>query len=259
MTADPDRPNVLAVVTDQQRWDTLGAYDCPMEVTPTLDGLARRGSLVRRAITPRPTCGPFRAAFHVGKFATETGVWRGSFPLSDDERTLAHRFSAAGYDVGFVGDWHLGGTFDAPVPPDRRGGYDDDWLAADVPEFTSQPDEGHLFDAEEEEVTFDRYRVDAFTEFATDAVESLSEPFFLVVSYLEPHHRNDQWTFVAPDGYADRYGANPYVPPDLTDHPGDRYQELPDYSGIVRRLDECVGDPLAALDESGVREETIVA
>ena len=259
MSAAPDRPNVLAVLTDQQRWDTLGAYDCPMELTPTLDGLARRGSLVRRAITPQPTCGPFRATFHVGKFATETGVWRGSLPLPDGERTLADRFSAAGYDVGFVGDWHLGGTFDAPVPPEKQGGYDDYWCAADVPEFTSQPDGGHLFDAEGEEVEFRRPRMDAFTEFAREGLRSLSEPFFLVVSYLEPHHQNDKWTFVAPDGYAEPYDTNPYVPPDLAGMPGDWYRELPDYYGLVRRLDECVGDLLSTLEELGVREETVVA
>jgi arylsulfatase A-like enzyme len=250
---------VLAVLTDQQRWDTLGVYGSPMELTPTLDALARRGTLVKRAITPQPTCGPFRGSFHTGKFATETGVWRGSLPLPEDEVTLAHRFSAAGYDVGFVGNWHVGGTFDAPVPPERQGGYDDYWRAADVPEFTSRPTEGHLFDADGETVTFDRYRANAFTEFAIDAVRSLSEPFFLVVAYVEPHQQNDLWTFVAPDGYAERYRLNPYVPPDLAEFPGDWYDELPDYYGTVRRLDECVGDLLAALDDRGVRDDTVFA
>jgi arylsulfatase A-like enzyme len=257
--SDATPPNVLAILTDQQRWDTVGAYGCPMDLTPTLDELANRGTTVERAISPQPTCGPFRAAFQTGKFATETDVWRGSIPLPDDERTLAHHFADAGYDVGYVGNWHLAGTFDAPVPESRRGGYDDFWIAADVPEFTSQPTEGHLYDADGDRVAFEKYRADAFTEYATTALETLSEPFFLVVSYLEPHHQNDQWTFVAPDGYARHHETDPYVPPDLRDVPGNWFRELPDYYGIIERLDECVEELLDALRERSVCDDTVVA
>ncbi|WP_256390793.1 sulfatase-like hydrolase/transferase [Natronoarchaeum rubrum] len=252
-------PNVLVLMTDQQRWDTLGAYGSPMDLTPTLDTLARRGTVVERAISPQPVCAPFRAAFHTGRFATEAGVWRESMALDEAEPTLAHHFSEAGYDVGFVGNWHVGGAFDEPVAPERQGGYVDFWRAADVPEFTTQPNEGHLFDGEGNEVTFDQYRTDAFTDFAIDALDELSEPFFLVVSYLEPHHQNDRWEFVAPDGYAERYETDPYVPPDLQDFPGDWQRELPDYYGMVERLDEAVAELLDALDERSVREETVVA
>lgn len=259
MVADRTPPNVLAVLTDQQRWDTVSAYGAPTDLTPTLDALAQRGTLVERAITPQPGCTPFRASFQTGKFATETGVWRESIALDESAETLAHRFSDAGYDVGFVGNWHIGGTFDEPVPAALRGGYEDYWLAADVPEFTSQPDHGRLYDETGSPVTFDEYRTDAFTRFAKDALESLSEPFFLVVSYLEPHHQNDKWTFVAPDGYAERYETDPYVPPDLTDQHGDWYSELPDYYGMVKRLDECIGDLLDALDRMNVRDDTVVA
>jgi len=257
--SERSQPNVLAVLTDQQRWDTLGTYGCPMDVTPTLDALARRGTRIEHAISPQPTCGPFRAAFQTGRFATETGVWRGSIPLPDDQRTLAHHFADAGYDVGYVGNWHLAGTFDAPVPADRRGGYDDFWLAADVPEFTSKPTEGYLYDADGAEVAFEQYRADAFTEYAKRAIESLSEPFFLVVSYLEPHHQNDEWTFVAPEDYAQRHATNPHVPRDLRDLPGNWFRELPDYYGIVERLDECVDDLLGALRQRNALDETVVA
>ncbi|MBX0294585.1 sulfatase-like hydrolase/transferase [Haloarcula nitratireducens] len=252
-------PNVLAVLTDQQRWDTLGAYDSPMDLTPTLDRLAQRGTLVERAISPQPVCRPFRAAFHTGQFATETGVWREGLELGEDRTTLAHRFAEAGYDVGFVGSWHLGGTFDEPVPTENRGGYDDFWRAADVPEFTSKPYEGHLYDEAGERVSFEKYRTDAFTDFAATALDSLSEPFFLVVAYLEPHHQNDMWTFVAPDGYAERYETDPYVPADLENRPGDWFRELPDYYGMVERLDESIGDLLGALETRGLRGDTVVS
>lgn len=253
------RPNILVVLTDQQRWDTVGAYGCPMGLTPNLDALAREGCTVERAISPQPLCGPFRAAFQTGKYATETRVWRNSMPLPAEESTLADYLGEAGYDAGFVGSWHLAGTFDEPVSRDQRGGYGDYWLAADIAEFTTQPTAGTLFDADGDPVTFDQYRADAFTGFALDALDHLTEPFLLVVSYVEPHNQNDQWTFVAPDGYADRHEKNPHVPGDLAGRPGDWYSELPDYYGMVERLDECLGRLLDGLEREGVRDETVVA
>jgi arylsulfatase A-like enzyme len=257
--AGPDDPNVLAILTDQQRWDTVGAYGSPLDVTPTLDGLAREGCLVEQMMSPQPTCGPAHAAFQTGQFGTETCVWRNSMPLSEDVVTMGEHFQRAGYDVGFVGSWHLAGTFDEPVPRERRRGYDDFWIAADIPEFTTQPHEGTLYDGDGDPVEFDGYRADAFTDFGVEALESLSEPFVLVVCYIEPHNQNDQWTFVAPEGYADRHDKNPYVPGDLRDRPGNWYSELPDYYGMVERLDECVDRLLRALDRRGVREDTVVA
>ncbi|MFB6218063.1 MAG: sulfatase/phosphatase domain-containing protein, partial [Halobacteriaceae archaeon] len=76
-------------------------------------------------------------------------------------------------------------------------------------------------------------------------------------SHLEPHHQNDMETYVAPDGYAEEY-ENPWVPPDLEGRPGDWYAELPDYYGICARIDECFGRLLGALNDAGVREETVV-
>ncbi|WP_136689491.1 sulfatase-like hydrolase/transferase [Halorhabdus amylolytica] len=255
MNSEETPPNVVVVVTDQQRWDSLGTYGNPMGLTPTLDELARDGTTLEVAISPQPVCGPFRATFQTGKYATETGVWKSAIPL-EGEQTLAEIFKEAGYDVGYVGNWHLASTFDDPVPPAQRGGYDDFWLAADVPEFTTQPNDGTLYDADGQAVTFDQYRVDAFTEFAIEGIEQLSEPFFLVVGYVEPHDQNDRWTFVAPED-ATRHDKDPFVPDDLRNRPGEWYHELPDYYGIVERLDENVARILEALSARGIRDNTL--
>jgi arylsulfatase A-like enzyme len=130
-----------------------------------------------------------------------------------------------------------------------------------VPEFTSHPFEGHLFDADGECVTFeDRYRVDAYTDHAIETLDELSDsddPFFCFLSYLEPHHQNDMETFVAPEGYAERYD-DPWIPPDLRERPGDWYAELPDYYGICRRIDECLDRLFDTLDRLDEREDTVV-
>jgi len=255
-----ERANVVVFFTDQQRWDTCGCYG-GLELTPNLDRLAAGGTRMERAFTCQPVCGPARASLQTGRYAAATGVFRNGLALPGAERTLAGRFKEAGYRVGYVGKWHLGGTRDRPVPADRRGGYDDYWLASDVLEFTSHPTEGHLFDADDRPVEFTGYRSDFLAaraaEFIAEAAKA-PEPFFLFLSTVEPHHQNDMERFVAPDGYAARYAAAP-VPADLRELPGDWRGQWPDYCGMCARLDENLGSVLAGLDAAGVRGRTIVA
>ncbi|MHC4717877.1 MAG: sulfatase-like hydrolase/transferase, partial [Planctomycetota bacterium] len=259
--ADPAtrrRPNVLVFFTDQQRWDTAGCYGSGMNITPNLDAMAAAGARFDLAFTCQPVCAPARASLQTGRYAAATGVYRNGIALPADERTLAHWFRDAGYRVGYIGKWHLGGPGAEPVPPQQRGGYVDRWLASNVLEFTSHPNEGHLFDEAGRAVEFTGYRSDFLTARAADFVrESADDPFFLLVSFIEPHHQNDMKRFVAPDGYAQRY-ADCWVPPDLRPLPGDWMRELPDYYGQCARLDENLGQILNCLDEAGLAEDTIV-
>ena len=254
----PDQPNVLVVLTDQQRWDTVGAYGSPMDLTPALDDVAADGTRFEAAVTPQPLCGPARSCLQTGQYATESGCWKNGIPLPDDaDHLLARRFADAGYRTGYVGKWHLADTVEEPVPAGRRAGYRD-WKAADVLEFTSHPYDGTVYDEDGDPVELDGYRVDALTDLMVSALESTAEPFFRVLSHLEPHHQNDMETFVAPDGYAERHRHNPWIPPDLRDRPGDWYEELPDYYGICERIDESFGRLLGALEREGIAEDTVV-
>jgi arylsulfatase A-like enzyme len=260
-TNDDSRPNVLVVLTDQQRWDTVGAYGSPMDLTPNLDAMAERGTRLERTFTSQPLCGPSRACLQTGQYGTTSGVWKNARPLPDGDHLLAREFARNGYDTHYVGKWHLAGTKEDPVPEGQRGGYEDRWIAADVPEFTSHPTEGLLYDEDGDPVEFDEYRVDAYTDHAISVLEDArdaEDPFFCFLSYLEPHHQNDMETFVAPEGYAERYAENPHIPHDLRDRPGDWYEELPDYYGICKRIDECLGRLLGALERTGQAEDTIV-
>ena len=60
------RPNIVFYFTDQQRWDTLGCYGQPLEVSPVLDELASQGVLFEEAFTAQPVCGPCRSLFQTG-------------------------------------------------------------------------------------------------------------------------------------------------------------------------------------------------
>lgn len=112
------RPNVIVFFTDQQRWDSVGAYGSPMGLTPHLDRMAGEGVRFEHAFTTQPVCAPARSTMQTGKYPTATGVIHNGLTLKDDEQTLAHHFKRAGYQTGYIGKWHLGGTGTNPVPLD---------------------------------------------------------------------------------------------------------------------------------------------
>jgi arylsulfatase A-like enzyme len=255
-------PNVLVFFTDQQRWDTVGCYgdDLGLGLTPNLDRMAAEGVRFELAFTAQPVCGPARACLQTGVYPTVTGCYRNGIPLPSEATTLAHHFKRAGYEVGYIGKWHLGGTRDQPVPAERRGGYSDFWLGADLLEFTSHPYGGGYFDGDNQLVEFQGYRVDSQSDHVIDYLRSRDgeRPFFLFLSYLEPHHQNDMQRYVAPDGYAERY-RDARAPADLAAHPeGDWPANLADYYGICADLDENLGRIRAELERLGLAENTII-
>lgn len=264
------QPNIVFVFTDQQRWDSVGCYGQELDVTPKLDRMAAEGVRFEHAFTCQPVCGPARACIQTGRYAAEIGCFRNGIALPTGEKTIAHRLSEAGYEVGYIGKWHLASTHGfgpgidfnnrtKPVPPELRGGYRDHWLAADVPEFTSHGCDGHLFDAEMSQVDFTGYRADAFTDFAIEYLRNRDggRPFFLYLSYLEPHHQNDHNRFEGPIGSKERFGSF-RTPGDLVDTEGDWREQYPDYLGCIHAVDAGVGRIRAELERLGLAANTLV-
>ena len=264
------QPNIVFLFSDQQRWDSCGCYGQPLETTPNLDRMAEDGVRFENAFTCQPVCGPARACIQTGKYATEVGCHTNHRMLPLTERTIAHHLADSGYDTAYIGKWHLAscGPRDGPddfrtraVPAERRGGYRDFWLASDVLEFTSHSYDGHMFDTEGNRREFPkgRYRVDAHTDWVLEYLRTLSgdKPFFLFVSYIEPHHQNDHGHFEGPRGSKERF-KDFVIPGDLGDTEGDWRREYPDYLGCIHSLDENVGRIRDALVELGLAENTLV-
>ena len=251
----PDRPNVVVFFTDQQRWDTTGIHGNPLDLTPNYDRLARQGTDVHFASTCQPVCGPARASLQTGRYATTTGCFRNGIPLPNTEKTLAHHFRDAGYATGYIGKWHL--ADEEPVPEPKRGGYEY-WLAANVLEFTSDSYRCELYDGDNKQVRLPGYRVDALTDAAIRFIHDRQrQPFFLFLSFLEPHHQNHLDDYPPPIGYRERY-AGRWVPPDLAALGGSSAQHLGGYFGMVKRLDETFGRLLDALLSLELDEDTVV-
>lgn len=250
------RPNVVVFFTDQQRWDTVGAHGNPLGLTPNFDRLARDGTFAANSFTCQPVCAPARAVFQTGKYQTQTGCYRNAIPLPKSELTLAHRFGAAGYDTAYIGKWHLASS--EPVMEDERGGYRH-WLASNILEFTSGPFDTVVHDSGGRPVKLPGYRVDALTDAAIRYIDSRKdEPFFLFLSFLEPHHQNQTDTYPAPLGYEERIRQKLVVPDDLAALGGSTAEHLPGYLGMIARLDEAFGRIVEALLSLGLLEDTII-
>ena len=263
-------PNIIFFFADQQRWDTVGCYGQPLEVTPNLDRMAAEGVRFENAFTCQPVCGPARACIQTGKYATEVGVFRNAIALGQDEKTIAHLASEAGYEVGYLGKWHLASTLHvdgepdaayekSPVPPERRGGWKDYWLAADVLEYTSHGYDGHMWDANMNKVEFTGYRVDCLTDFAIEYLRSRAgeKPFFFFISYVEPHHQNDHNRYEGPEGSKERF-KDFVVPGDLLGAEGDWRENYPDYLGCCSSLDRNLGRIRKELKTLDIADDTVI-
>jgi uncharacterized sulfatase len=264
------KPNIIFVFSDQQRWDTCGCYGQPLNLTPSLDEMAREGVRFEHAYTPQPVCGPARACIQTGKYATEIGCHTNNRMLPLDEKTIAHYLSESGYEVGYIGKWHLassgpkGGADDfrtKPIPLARRGGYADFWIASDLLEFTSHSYDGFMFDGDMQKREFPegRYRVDAQTDWALEYLQTRNgqKPFFLFISYLEPHHQNDHRHFEGPHGSKERF-QDYQIPGDLAGAEGDWQEEYPDYLGCINSLDQNLGRIRDELARLGLADNTLV-
>ncbi len=274
------RPNIIFFFTDQQRWDTCGCYGQPLPVTPNIDKMAQEGVIFNNAFTCQPVCGPARACLQTGKYATETGCFRNDIGLPVDEKTIAHHFTEHGYKVGYIGKWHLASNYSPfsdkykpegvvsydfrtkPVPVMFRGGWKDEWIASDLLEFTSHAYGGHMFDKDNQVKKFPpgRYRVDVQTDWALEVIERWSgeeQPFFLFLSYLEPHHQNDRNRYEGPIGSKEKF-ADFVVPGDLEGEEGDWRENYPDYLGCVNSLDYNLGRIRNKLKECGIEDKTVI-
>ncbi|MHA1985280.1 MAG: sulfatase-like hydrolase/transferase [Promethearchaeota archaeon] len=267
------KPNIIFILTDQQRYDSCGCYGQELNVTPNLDRLANEGIRFEYAFTNQPVCGPARSILQTGKYPTETGCFRNAIGLPISDQNIANFFSNNGYEVAYIGKWHLASTlgrshdFDLkkkdfrtqPIPAELRGGYKDYWLASDVLEHTSHAYEGYLYDGEGSKREFEGYRVDCQTDFILEYIESRNreKPLFLFISYLEPHHQNDHNAIEGPTGSREKF-QNFKIPGDLQNTAGNWDEFFPDYLGCSHAIDMNLGRIIDKLKDLNMYEESMI-
>jgi arylsulfatase A-like enzyme len=217
--AEPERPSIVLVLTDDQRYDTL-------DVMPTvMRELVGRGVTFENAFAVNPTCCPSRATILTGGYSHSTGIWANGGPHAgsdwfDHASTIAPLLQEQGYRTAFLGKYlnHYGGW--APPFLDRwfRPPGWDTWLG-NGGGYVGYPIQiaGLMTRHEGQE----RYSTDVLTSAAVSFLEEDEEtPFFLVVAPYAPHH-----PAVPAERHAGAFAdAEPYRPPaydepDIADKP----------------------------------------
>lgn len=274
--------NVVFVITDDQRWDGAGFMGHPFLRTPNLDRLARQGAFCSAAFVTTALCCPSRATMLSGMYAHRHGVLDNQTELDPSIPSLPVLLQAAGYDTAYVGKWHMGKSSSEPRPGWGRwacfrgqGHY-----TYPGPPERDPADRGFNFDGELREVT--GYVTDLVTDEAVRFIESRdgSEPFCLGIGHKACHA-----PFEPAERHRDAFADVP-VPAPLPDTDA-AYAGLPtwmrrmrssifgverlydgrwasfadwyrDYHRTLLAVDEGLGRVLAALEDKGLLEDTLV-
>ncbi len=128
------RPNVLVIITDDQRADCLGCAGHPHLKTPHIDRLAKEGVRFRNAFCTTSLCSPSRATILSGLYASRHGVTNNFTEYPVDLPSFPKSLQKAGYRTAYIGKWHMGEGNDL-----KRPGFD---------HFVTHKGQGKYFDTE---------------------------------------------------------------------------------------------------------------
>ena len=271
--------NVLFVICDEMARSALGCYGNAAAITPHLDALARTGVRFSRAITPSPICIPARASLATGLAVHEHGCWSSAQAFEGAHQTWMGAARDRGCDVVSIGKLHFKRRgLDYGFSEERHPmyvanggvGWAEALLRTPLPAYDGAPEMARDVGPGDTSYTdYDRTLADD-AEGWLRARSATDKPFVLSVSLVSPHY-----PLSAPQHWYDRY-AGVEMPPRLAveeSHPVlremarfwdyDRYfsddqrrEARRNYYALCSMVDDTVGRLVAALDDSGLRDNT---
>lgn len=175
------RPNVVFILTDDQRADALGCMGHPHLKTPHIDRLAKEGILFKNHFCTTSLCSPSRASILGGLYAHSHGVVNNFTDYPKDLPTFPRQLQSRGYTTAYIGKWHMGEDDDS-----KRPGFD---------HFVTHRGQGKYFDTEfrtndGERKVVPGYYTTVVTDMALDwmkAQEDGEKPFLLMLGHKAPH------------------------------------------------------------------------
>ena len=277
-------PNVLFMLTDDQRWDAMSCVPdraFPALRTPNMDRLASEGVRFANAFCTYSLCSPSRASFLSGVYPHVHGV-RDNFtdyPLARLPSWHSH-LKRAGYRSAYIGKWHMGEGKDAHRPPfDFWASHAGQGHYQDTEFNVSRMIDATHFDVQGRRQILKGYYTHVVTDLAVYWLKSVRPPFTLQIGHKAPHGR---W-FVEPK-YARLFDDVPVVKrtaeslltPGTPDWVRRRVKtwhgidgplyETHDYGTFVRTyhatipsVDDSLGEILETLRAKGELDNTIVA
>jgi arylsulfatase A-like enzyme len=257
------KPNILFVFADQWRAQDTGYAGNTIVKTPSLDKLAAQSVNFAQAVSGCPVCSPYRASLLTGQFPVKHGLFYNDKPLNADITSMGKLFAQAGYDTAYIGKWHLNGhqpgetyreSRNRPVPAERRQGFNF-WRARECSHAYMN---SIYYDEQNEKKTWQGYDAIAQTKAAADYIQQhpKDNPFLMVLSWGPPHAPYH----TAPHRYQELFPSTGIdirknVPSELHDK---ARKDIAGYYGHISALDECIGNLISTLDETGLTENTIV-
>jgi arylsulfatase A-like enzyme len=242
-------PNVVVILADDQGWGDLSIHGNTNLSTPHIDSLGKDGALFDRFFVCQ-VCSPTRAEFLTGRYHGRlgvTGTSEGFERVDPSVKTIANSFQSAGYATGIFGKWHNGTQ--TPYHPNDRG-FDEFYG------FTS----GHwglYFDPPLEHnrtlVRGKGYIADDLTTHAISFIEQhKDQPFLCYVPFNTPHSPPQ-----VPDRFFEKFLA--FEPKLRNREPNlEKIEMTRAVLAMCENIDWNVGRILAALDQQGLANETIV-
>ena len=277
----PDRPNIVLILTDDQGAWAMGCAGNTEVQTPNLDAIAAQGMRFDNFFCASPVCSPARASLLTGRMPSAHGVhdWirHGNLapipglptPEKEDHaieylrgmRAYTETLAENGYDCGISGKWHLGDS----LHPQKRFSYWNLFPYGGSPYFNPVM----IRDGRIEQVS--GYLTDIITAGALDFLDQPARkerPFYLSVHYTAPHspweknqHPQELTTLYAdcPFESCPDEPCNPWQVNSAPRGTGEkRIELLTGYYAAISGLDRGVGQILHRLEETGLRENTLI-
>ncbi len=285
------RPNILVILTDQQRYDCTGYSGVSPVATPNLDELASEGVTFDNAFSVIPTCCPARQAFLSGKRPERFGsLWnygKIKFPtqvLPKEEFSFARALKDVGYQTGYLGKWHV-----SPKHEPEDFGFDDVVHERDMWQHWNENHfKGHWQLSRENgefgmlggksEMPFESNSPHFFGRRAIEMMKRMREkenPFLVFLSIEEPHlpcYPTEPFAGMYTEEDAVKWGSfddtfedKPYIQKQMLKFWGfeklgwkEWSKSVAAYYGSIAETDHAIGEVLSYVKESGLEEDTVI-
>ena len=290
--------NIVFIISDQQRYDTLGCNGNKLAKTPVLDGLAEKGLNFKNHQVANPVCCPSRGTIFSGKYISNHSLWAMGNRLDEDEETIPKVFNAAGYQTAHFGKMHLIPILDRigqhpdygfqtfeVAEGDQQYTSDDaytNWLRKTAPnDFMAYM--GEVFHKGHNDGYASKLKEELHhSTWVTDRAENWlgnerdpSKPFLLSLGYFDPHHAFnpvepyasmfDDVDFPAPPNDAAYFEGKPTHYKDRlqatkgTMEDPNRIQSVQRaYAAMVAHIDHCIGRVVQQLEAQNLLENTVI-
>lgn len=250
--AQQERPNVIVILVDDMGIGDVGAYGPSAVPTPNIDRLAKEGLQINQFYSAAPVSSPARAGLTTGRYpikyqmntyldnrAANRRVENADY-LTAEAPTMAHAFQDAGYATGHFGKWHMGGGRDVDDAPGiEEYGFDEYVSTYESPSPDPKLTSTNWIWANSDEVKrWDRtaYFVDKAIAFMQQS-KGENRPFFLNLWPDDVH--------------------TPWVPESMAEKRV-RWESREAFMPVLAELDRDMGRLLQAIDDMGLRDNTII-